>query len=83
MADRYAKIKAQGKTKPETFSQARRWQVVNNKYLSYGLCPRCASQAAWGHQNGFSTLHEPCIDCKPLVALLPISTGINSPWRKF
>lgn len=52
---------------PETMDQARRhgWHV--RRYESLGLCPRCASQAAWGHQVGWTRVHRPCDPCRPLV----------------
>jgi hypothetical protein len=39
---------------PETTRQARTWDVNFNAYKDAGFCPPCASQAAWGHQIGFS-----------------------------
>lgn len=56
---------------PETLRQAKTWESVKNKALKFGLCPRCASQLAWGHQGGFTTVHPPCAECAPLVATLP------------
>ncbi|WP_086149173.1 hypothetical protein [Cellulosimicrobium sp. KWT-B] len=60
------------KSKPETLGQARNWERLKNVYLARGLCHRCASQAAYGHQLGFLSLeHEPCAACRPLVATFP------------
>ncbi len=56
---------------PETPGQAFTWETVKNKALDFGLCHRCASQLAWGHQNGFSSLRPPCRECTPLIASLP------------
>lgn len=70
-------------TIPETPRQASVWAVVLSNYIRFGLCHTCASQAAWGHQNGFSTIKPPCSDCLPLVKQLPVSAGTNSPWKRF
>lgn len=59
------------KVKPETHQQAAEWDRRNNGYIRLGLCYRCASQAAWGHQLGFSVVHPPCEGCQPLVATFP------------
>lgn len=59
---------------PETPRQAARWQEVNGQAVRFGLCPRCASQMAWGSQLGYArTTREPCETCAPLVALLPLA----------
>ncbi len=63
----------------ETHRQASTWQNVKNKYLNRGLCHPCAGQAAWGHQNGFSSIHEPCLACQPVVDNLPVDK--KGPWR--
>jgi hypothetical protein len=80
---RYAAIKRVGKTAPETVGQALHWQTAFSHYLADGLCHRCASQAAWGHQNGFSLIRPPCDACQPIVDTFPVAAGANSPWRKF
>lgn len=49
--------------RPETPAQAQRWETVKNRYLHAGLCLRCASQAAWGHQCGFTRVHPACDLC--------------------
>ena len=64
---------------PESRTQAARWQNVKGKYLECGLCHTCAGQAAWGHQNGFSTIHPPCTDCQPIVDDLPVWKP--GPWK--
>jgi hypothetical protein len=51
------------KSKPETMSQAITWGVVKTRYLNEGLCEKDAAQAAWGHQNGFTQINDPCSDC--------------------
>jgi hypothetical protein len=66
---------------PETKSQAQRWEGVKNKYLAAGLCLKCASQEAWGHQIGFARLeYQPCSQCEPLVAEFPVHAANG--WRK-
>lgn len=52
------------KSKPETLSQAISWGLVKNKYLLEKLCHRDAAQAAWGHQNGFTQIKDPCDKCQ-------------------
>lgn len=66
-------------TTPETHRQAQTWQNMKGKYLARGLCHKCSAQAAWGHQNGFATIHEPCPDCYVLVQSLPVNK--SGPWR--
>lgn len=39
---------------PETMGQARTWDAIVSKYRLTGFCDRCAAQAAWGHQLGFT-----------------------------
>lgn len=56
----------------ETPSQARNWERIKNLYLANGLCHRCASQAAYGHQLGYTSLQrEPCPACRPKVDEFP------------
>ena len=58
--------------RPETLAQAKTWETVKGRYLAAGLCHRCAAQAAWGHQIGFSRLeHAPCQTCAAVVAAMP------------
>jgi hypothetical protein len=64
---------------PETMEQARRWEVVKNRYERAGLCHICSAQAAFGHQLGFSRVHPPCPDCVPVVAEFPYPAV--APWR--
>jgi hypothetical protein len=65
---------------PETMSQARTWQIHNNRYVDLGLCYPCAAQAAYGHQLGFSRIHPPCEVCAPIVAGFEFPAV--APWRK-
>jgi hypothetical protein len=73
---------------PETPRQVRTWQAFKNAYLSRGLCSRCAAQAAFGHQNGFTAgpgrtaVRPPCDSCTPIVATFPIAVAEGSQWRK-
>lgn len=64
---------------PETPAQAREWTKTKNHYLRRGLCHRCAAQAAYGHADGFATVHAPCADCLPTVATMP--TAQPNGWR--
>jgi hypothetical protein len=64
---------------PETPLQAQTWQRMKTLYLRLNLCHACAGQAAWGHQNGFSTIHPPCADCQPIVDELPVWKP--GPWK--
>lgn len=66
-------------TTPETMRQARRWEEHCTKYVRAGLCYRCAAQAAWGHQIGFTSSHRPCESCTPIVAAFP-HAEVNA-WR--
>jgi hypothetical protein len=65
--------------KAETPSQAREFDKTRNHYSRLGLCNRCAAQAAYGHADGFSTVHAPCAGCLPIVATLP--TDEFGQWR--
>jgi hypothetical protein len=65
---------------PETMRQAKRWETVKNRYLAAGLCIKCASQAAYGHQLAFSRIHPPCDDCAAVVAGFPIHA--TTVWRR-
>lgn len=68
--------------KPETIHQARTWDGNKNRYLRYGLCIKCASQAAWGHQIGWGRLeHYPCSKCAPIVQGFPQQSA-HPGWRK-
>ncbi len=68
--------------RPETMSETRTWDVTKNHYKRDGLCHRCASQAAWGHQIGFSRLeHAPCSDCAAVVATFPVEAS-HPAWRR-
>lgn len=77
---RSASVSRSRADKPETLSQAQTWERRNNQYLAAGLCHRCASQAAWGHQLGFGRLeHSPCATCRPVVATFP--NQASQGWR--
>jgi hypothetical protein len=68
--------------RPETVRQAQTWETVKNRYVAAGLCHKCASQAAWGHQIGFSRVeHAPCAACRPIVDGLPAASS-NASWRR-
>jgi hypothetical protein len=73
-------VKAE-RPEPESPRTARRWDGAKAAYLRDGLCHRCAAQAAWGHQLGFSRIRPPCADCRPIVDRFPVSEA--SPWRRF
>jgi hypothetical protein len=55
----------------ENIAQAQYWQSIKNKYLAAGLCNGCAGQAAYGHQLGFSRVHDPCSACRGIQ--VPVS----------
>lgn len=61
--------------KPETYRQAVHWETMKRRYLDAGLCIRCASQAAYGHQHGFSNVHPPCSACHGLPLPLKRNAG--------
>lgn len=65
---------------PETPRQAEKWSRVKSWYYRAGLCPRCSSQGAWGHQLGFSNVKPPCLPCSRIVSKYPILT-VNG-WRR-
>lgn len=64
---------------PETMGQARLWDATSAWYLKAGLCGRCASQMAWGHQIGWSRVHPPCEECRPFIDTFPL--GQVNGWR--
>ncbi len=64
---------------PESPSQAANWDRTKRRAVEAGLCHTCASQLAWGSQNGFATVHEPCSDCRAIIAAWPIVKP--SGWR--
>lgn len=60
---------ARSKTaRPETSGQADRWGAIKAHYLRLGLCHKCAAQAAYGSQLGFSNVNPPCAGCAPVVS---------------
>lgn len=63
----------------ETFWQAETFDANKRHYLGLGLCYTCAAQAAWGHQLGFSQIHEPCHACQPIVDRFPLAK--QGKWR--
>lgn len=69
---------------PETLRQAQRWQAVKYRYVTEGLCDRCAAQAAWAHQDhgdSWTTIHPPCGACQAIVADFPAGTP-STVWRR-
>lgn len=73
-------LRSEPSCRPETLAQAEHWQRRNREYVRAGLCLRCAAQAAWGHQLGFTRVHPPCAACAPVVASLPAPAAGG--WRK-
>lgn len=67
---------------PETIGQARVWQRKQGRYELAGLCPTCASQAAWGHALGFQKIKNPCSQCQPFVSRFDTPGPRGSKWRK-
>lgn len=65
---------------PETPMQAQWWMRTRSWYERAGVCPRCSSQGAWGHQLGFSNVKPPCTPCGLIVAEFPVPT-LND-WRQ-
>lgn len=65
---------------PETLRQAQRWDSAVTRYTRAGLCARCASQAAWGGQIGYTRVHAPCEYCAAIVADFPGAEHVNG-WR--
>lgn len=57
---------------PESPGQARLWDRTFDWYQAAGLCARCASQAAWGHQIGWTQVHAPCDRCTCVVSTFPL-----------
>lgn len=63
----------------ETQAQADEFSIMRSRYGKAGLCTRCAPQAAYGHQYGFSQVHPPCAGCAETVAAMP--TAQPNGWR--
>lgn len=63
----------------ETVRQATTFEGVRKHYIRLGLCSRCAAQAAFGHQLGFSRSKSPCPVCQPIVDQFP--TAKPNRWR--
>jgi hypothetical protein len=67
------------RTRPETLHEARSFEAVKNNAFAFGLCLHDASKLAWGHQNGFKELAEPCSSCRPKLQVLPVEK--NNGWK--
>lgn len=63
----------------ETLRQATTFEAMRRRYIRLGLCSRCAAQAAFGHQLGFSRSKPPCHECLPIVNKFP--TAKPNQWR--
>jgi hypothetical protein len=74
-----AAVKAGKDDPPETVRQAQAWDSACAWYGGAGLCGRCASQMAWGHQIGWGRVHPPCDECEATVATFPVPK-VNG-WR--
>lgn len=69
-----------GSVRPETPGQAELCdRVTRLAHNLGGLCWRCSAQLAFGHQNGFASVHPPCASCAPVVQRLPVAK-LNG-WR--
>lgn len=64
------------RTTAETPGQVKTWDEAKSRYLRAGFCHRCASQAAWGHQLGFTHAAPPCTTCAGLP--VPASAGARA-----
>lgn len=67
--------------RPETLAQARTFDRVVALAVEHGLCHRCAAAIAWGHQNGFATLHPPCSSASCAAALRRLPVSKPNGWR--
>lgn len=65
--------------RPESLTEARRWERYRSEFDALGLCGRCACQAAYGVQVGWSHVHPPCDRCRPVLAVFT-RAGPNG-WR--
>lgn len=63
----------------ETVRQATTFEAIRKHYVRLGLCSRCAPQAAYGHQLGFSRAQPPCKKCQPIVDTFPVAKP--NQWR--
>lgn len=59
------------RTESETLSQAREWDKTKMHYVRLGLDHRCAAQAAYGHQLGFTQVKDPCSACLKVIVGFP------------
>lgn len=64
---------------PESLRAARRWDRIRDNYAAFGLCNKCAAQAAWGHANGWGDVDSPCDRCAELITALPVPQAEG--WR--
>lgn len=71
---------AKGK-RVETLWQAGTFDDNKRHYVGLGLCYPCAAQAAWGHQLGFTGIHQPCHECQPIVDRFPRARP--GKWRSY
>lgn len=65
-------VQAKRDDSPETLGQVREWERTKRRYLAEGLCHRCAANAAYGHQLGFSRVEPPRATCAMLVLSFPV-----------
>ena len=63
--------------RPETLTQAKRWDVQKSRAVAHGLCAVCASAYSWGLQIGFTHSRPPCASCAVIVAATPGETRPN------
>lgn len=75
----YTYLGRKSEGRPETNRQALTWDATKRHYILLGLCPRCAAQAAWGHQQGFAKVNPPCFACLPVVLTFPVNE--HGEWR--
>lgn len=62
---------------PETLNQVRWWDHNKTNYVKNGWCDKCAAQAAWGHQIGFTKIDNgPCEKCVGLP--VPAKAGARA-----
>lgn len=50
--------------RPETLSQAKRWDSLASRFRAAGFCPACAAAMAWSRQ--LRTACDPCPLCADL-----------------
>ena len=77
-------VKSSLSTRPETQQMALQWERTKRRYLSGGLCHKCAAQAAWAHQpgaGGWTLIRPPCPACAELMAAAFPYATTNPLWR--